>query len=69
MCSCFMECKLMRDTPEDHYYMQLDVQCIENFMFVHGTMCSTTRTAIAGPYYLYDVQENGVWQIDLNTNE
>lgn len=59
----------MRNTPEDRYYMQLDVQCIENYMFVHGTMCSTTKTAIAGPYYLDDAQENGVWRIDLNTNE
>ncbi|MDE6566150.1 MAG: hypothetical protein K2K70_00280 [Lachnospiraceae bacterium] len=59
----------MCDTPKDRYYLQLDVQCIENYMFVHGTMCSTTKTAIAGPYYLYDAQETGVWQIDLITNE
>lgn len=59
----------MQNTPKKLYYKKLDVQCIQNYMFVHGTMCDSTKTAIGGEYFLDDAQENGVWRINLITNE
>ena len=41
------------------------VRCAKDKVYIWGIACDSSRSAIAGPYYMEDSEKTGVWRLDL----
>lgn len=62
--------KVFSIESEDSVYCALNgVRCAKDKVYIWGIACDSSKSALAGPYYIKDSEKTGVWRVNLNNYE
>lgn len=51
------------------YYRIIGIQAKGDDLYVQGTVCDSTINDLGGSHVVSDAEENGVWQVNINTGQ
>lgn len=54
---------------EELYFWIIGIQAVDDSVYIQGMVCDSTKSALAGPYVVKSVEENGIWEVNIKTGE